>query len=79
MHCRYQEGSGPASLLAQNLRSTMAREATLFDGDSSSMLLLIDRREDPVTPLLTQWTYQVGKTPDLWTIFLKSSCSGDGA
>jgi len=55
---RYQEGSGPASLLAQNLRSTMAREATLFDGDSSSMLLLLDRREDPVTPLLTQWTYQ---------------------
>jgi len=55
---RYQEGSGPASLLAQNLRSTMSREATLFDGDSSSMLLLLDRREDPVTPLLSQWTYQ---------------------
>ena len=37
----------------------MSREASLFDGDSSSMLLLLDRREDPVTPLLTQWTYQV--------------------
>lgn len=22
------------------------------------MVLLLDRRDDPVTPLLTQWTYQ---------------------
>lgn len=27
------------------------------------MLLLIDRRDDPVTPLLLQWTYQVGCDP----------------
>ena len=31
-----------------------------FPGQSSAPLLLImDRRDDPVTPLLTQWTYQV--------------------
>jgi len=26
---------------------------------SKSVLLLLERREDPVTPLLSQWTYQV--------------------
>lgn len=25
---------------------------------SNCLLLIIDRREDPVTPLLNQWTYQ---------------------
>jgi len=55
---RYQEGSGPCSLLAQGLRSIMAREPQLFDGDTSGVVLVLDRREDPVTPLLTQWTYQ---------------------
>ena len=23
-----------------------------------ALLLILDRREDPITPLLTQWTYQ---------------------
>ena len=26
---------------------------------SNTVLLLLERREDPVTPLMTQWTYQV--------------------
>ena len=26
--------------------------------DAAPVLLLLDRREDPVTPLLMQWTYQ---------------------
>ncbi len=30
-----------------------------FDRDSRTLLLLTDRREDPITPLLNQWTYQV--------------------
>jgi vacuolar protein sorting-associated protein 45 len=33
----------------------------LFDfrqSDPAPVLLIIDRREDPVTPLLNQWTYQ---------------------
>ncbi len=29
--------------------------------EGEPLLLIIDRRVDPVTPLLTQWTYQVGK------------------
>jgi len=27
-------------------------------GSPSTCFLLVDRREDPVTPLLNQWTYQ---------------------
>lgn len=58
---RYQGGSGPAQLLAETVRQIMSKEGSLFDtgvSDSSPVLLLLDRREDPVTPLLTQWTYQ---------------------
>jgi hypothetical protein len=30
-----------------------------FGSRSSPVVLLLDRSDDPVTPLLTQWTYQV--------------------
>lgn len=36
-------------------------ESTLFDfraSQSTPLLLILDRRNDPVTPLLSQWTYQ---------------------
>mmetsp|Transcript_26975 Transcript_26975/g.43432 ORF Transcript_26975/g.43432 Transcript_26975/m.43432 type:complete len:370 (-) Transcript_26975:4580-5689(-) len=38
----------------------MEREKSLFDfrDGQSSLLLVLDRKDDPVTPLLTQWTYQ---------------------
>lgn len=42
------------------------QESGLFDfrrTETSSLLLVIDRREDPVTPLLNQWTYQVHFRP----------------
>lgn len=44
-------------------------ESGLFDFrrmEVSPLLLVIDRRDDPVTPLLNQWTYQVsvGLTQD---------------
>ena len=29
-------------------------------GEGPPVLLVLDRRDDPVTPLLSQWTYQVG-------------------
>lgn len=38
------------------------KESGLFDFrrmDVSPLLLIVDRRDDPVTPLLNQWTYQV--------------------
>ena len=61
---RYQEGSGPASLLANSVKSVISRETGMFSsgsgsGNSPPVLVILDRREDPVTPLLSQWTYQV--------------------
>lgn len=38
------------------------QESGLFDFrrmEVSPLLLVIDRRDDPLTPLLNQWTYQV--------------------
>lgn len=37
------------------------QEGQLFDfrrTDTPPLLLILDRRNDPVTPLLSQWTYQ---------------------
>jgi vacuolar protein sorting-associated protein 45 len=37
------------------------QEGQLFDfrkTDTPPVLLILDRRNDPVTPLLSQWTYQ---------------------
>lgn len=47
--------------LAQELNYQMTQESGLFDfrkPDTPPILLLLDRRNDPVTPLLNQWTYQ---------------------
>merc|ERR1711923_446446 len=58
---RYQEGSESASLLENNVKSVVARETGKFSSGVSGdtpVLLVLDRREDPVTPLLSQWTYQ---------------------
>lgn len=45
------------------------QESGLFDfrrTEISPLLLVIDRRDDPVTPLLNQWTYQVLLTTTLF-------------
>lgn len=50
--------------LAQSLHHlTTSEERELFDfgkrgGEVAPIVMLIDRKEDPVTPLLLQWTYQ---------------------
>jgi hypothetical protein len=39
----------------------MAADPTLFDfrlSQAPPLLLILDRRNDPVTPLLTPWTYE---------------------
>ena len=62
--CRYQTGSEICHKLALALNQlTNSEERELFDfgnrgTETPPVLLLVDRREDPVTPLLTQWTYQ---------------------
>ncbi|XP_053617194.1 vacuolar protein sorting-associated protein 45 [Plodia interpunctella] len=62
---RYEAASEPCARLAERLRDLLRREAVLIDnnipynGDQPTpQLLIIDRRDDPVTPLLNQWTYQ---------------------
>ncbi|CAH2052705.1 unnamed protein product, partial [Iphiclides podalirius] len=62
---RYEASSEPCGRLAERLRDLLRRETVLidntipFNGDSPQLqLLIIDRRDDPVTPLLNQWTYQ---------------------
>ncbi|KAK4218130.1 Sec1-like protein [Rhypophila decipiens] len=58
---RYQRNSPVAKKLASEVRYCITQEDQLFDFrkvDTPPILLILDRREDPITPLLTQWTYQ---------------------
>ncbi|KAK0738324.1 Sec1-like protein [Schizothecium vesticola] len=58
---RYQKTSLLAKKLATEVRYCITQEDQLFDFrkvDTPPILLILDRREDPITPLLTQWTYQ---------------------
>ena len=58
---RFDKKSALCKKLATEVRYAMTQEEQLFDfrkPDTPPILLLVDRREDPVTPLLTQWTYQ---------------------
>ena len=58
---RYEKNSLLTKKLATEVRYQMTQEEQLFDfrkTDTPPILLLLDRRDDPITPLLTQWTYQ---------------------
>ncbi|KAF2024432.1 vacuolar protein sorting-associated protein 45 [Setomelanomma holmii] len=58
---RYQKNSLLVKKLVTEVRYHMTQEDQLFDfrkTDTPPILLIVDRRDDPVTPLLTQWTYQ---------------------
>lgn len=58
---RYEKNSLMAKKLATEVRYQMTQEEQLFDfrkTDTPPIMLILDRRDDPITPLLTQWTYQ---------------------
>jgi len=58
---RYDRNSEMARRVAKEVHYVMSQESSLFDfrvPDSPPLLLILDRRNDPVTPLLKQWTYQ---------------------
>jgi len=58
---RYPRMSKMAKQLGQELLYQFQSEQQLFDfrlTNPSPVLLILDRKHDPVTPLLTQWTYQ---------------------
>lgn len=67
---RYEAGSEACSRLAERVRDLVRREAVLFDnnvpfnGDlPAPQLLIVDRRDDPVTPLLNQASMIFYKRP----------------
>lgn len=62
---RYAAGSDVALKFAHAVKDAMAAEKQMFGFNArqnsrmgAPLLLIMDRRDDPVTPLLTQWTYQ---------------------
>jgi hypothetical protein len=58
---RYEKNSLVAKKLATEVRYQLTQEEQLFDfrkTDTPPILLILDRRDDPITPLLSQWTYQ---------------------
>ena len=57
---RYAGASELNKGIALELSKTMREQNDLFNypQPDAPLLLLCDRRDDPVTPLLTQWTYQ---------------------
>jgi vacuolar protein sorting-associated protein 45 len=61
-HVRYQASSDAARVLASEIAGSIGGERELFtfnrSGAGAPLLLIVDRREDPITPLLSQWTYQ---------------------
>jgi len=50
---RYDSSSPLCRSIAQNLQAKLS-----IDQPNPVTLLIYDRREDPITPLLNQWTYQ---------------------
>ncbi|KAF8501044.1 Sec1 family-domain-containing protein [Russula emetica] len=58
---RYEKMSSMARKLANELQNRIQAESQLFDFRLTQvppLLLILDRRNDPVTPMLSQWTYQ---------------------
>eukprot|EP00301_Raphidiophrys_heterophryoidea_P010210 c15272_g1_i1.p1 GENE.c15272_g1_i1~~c15272_g1_i1.p1 ORF type:complete len:587 (+),score=182.89 c15272_g1_i1:89-1762(+) len=60
---RFQKNSTATENLAKQIAQRMDRERELFHmarrpADMPPLLLILDRRDDPVTPLLSQWTYR---------------------
>jgi len=58
---RYAAKSGLADKVVTELKRRITSEPGLYDfrkQDTPPLLLILDRKDDPVTPLLTQWTYQ---------------------
>ena len=59
-YIRYQSSSESAARLARELLHQIEREdqrGTLFDYRGNCQLVIMDRKSDPVTPLLMQWLY----------------------
>ena len=59
-YIRYQATSEAAGRIAREVLHQIEREdqrGTLFDYRGNCQLIIMDRKSDPVTPLLMQWLY----------------------
>ncbi|CAG9862169.1 unnamed protein product [Phyllotreta striolata] len=57
---RYQANSSVCKDLGTRIEEIISKESSLFafSQTNNCLLLILDRRDDPITPLLNQWTYQ---------------------
>ena len=55
---RYQGSSALAQQLARDVHERIVSDQIFHFRNRSCLLLILDRVDDPVTPLLSQWTYQ---------------------
>eukprot|EP00557_Chaetoceros_sp_GSL56_P013692 CAMPEP_0176480564 /NCGR_PEP_ID=MMETSP0200_2-20121128/2346_1 /TAXON_ID=947934 /ORGANISM="Chaetoceros sp., Strain GSL56" /LENGTH=589 /DNA_ID=CAMNT_0017876695 /DNA_START=155 /DNA_END=1924 /DNA_ORIENTATION=+ len=55
---RYQGSSALAQQLARDVHERIVSDQLFHFRNKSCLLLALDRVDDPVTPLLSQWTYQ---------------------
>lgn len=56
---RYQASSDLTRRIASDIAARIEKDDIFdFRRQEGPMLLILDRRDDPITPLLTQWTYQ---------------------
>eukprot|EP01129_Flabellula_baltica_P008148 TRINITY_DN3210_c0_g1_i1.p1 TRINITY_DN3210_c0_g1~~TRINITY_DN3210_c0_g1_i1.p1 ORF type:complete len:553 (-),score=125.67 TRINITY_DN3210_c0_g1_i1:35-1618(-) len=58
-YIRYQRSSECAEMIASEIYTRIQQNSSLFHfSEGDSVLIIMDRKDDPLTPLLTQWTYQ---------------------
>jgi vacuolar protein sorting-associated protein 45 len=55
---RYQGSSALAQQMARDVHERIVSDQIFHFRNRSCLLLVLDRVDDPVTPLLSQWTYQ---------------------
>jgi len=55
---RYQSSSDAARRIANDINTKLGKDDIFYFPGQGPLLLILDRRDDPITPLLTQWTYQ---------------------
>ena len=57
---RFPKNSHLCGKMAEKMEKLMANEKQLFGWSQPSvppLLMILDRKDDPITPLLSQWTY----------------------
>lgn len=80
-YIRYQSSSESAGRLAREVLHQIEREdqrGTLFDYRGNCQLVIMDRKSDPITPLLMQWLYlgMIHEFMPIWNNRVKLASGG---